>query len=616
MAAKDNGRFDFLLRTVKAVEDNAGRSSILCTASSDDVDLGVDRFTLSALRQMEKAFPGMTIFLNHKYVVPDDVFGKVTSAVIVLRDGRNDLDLTIEVTGQNQRAIDAYNQIKEGIVLGVSVGVLVMDADFIEDKLLGKKVLEIRSLYTLEASIVGIPANRRSWVHGALKAASANFAGNEDARALMEGLFGGLKTSVGGRKMARKANNEEPVTPIASADPIEEVEPVVADPVIEEPAAAVDDTTVVVVVVDDDDDDDENDPSEPNADYERPVSSAERIALIDSLRKSMADPDREWFTIKDAEPSAEQADSVAEVIIYDSIGSGISAQSFISAIMGVKASRMNVRINCPGGTIDDGIAIRNVLARHPADVYTYVDGIAASMASVIALVGKEVVMELDSMLMIHEPWGCQQGDTYMMAREARILNKYGANIANTYARKAGGTRDEWREVMRDEGWYTAEEAVEAGLADRVGDSSDPAIASKSFDARFLSLCKNVPESAKKFFAAADPDLTASIENTEDDNRTLATALVDSASTIDRLSRALAEARKKSLSLKEDLKDKDAEIDNWASVVAETLAQIEIIKDAPLPRKIMPEEQFTAMSETYPWLDERIIAHLARNKNTG
>jgi phage head maturation protease len=170
--------FRFYLRTKAATEDAQGRPTVTVTASSDEVDLGNDRFALSALKQMVQAFEGLTIFLNHRYAVPEDVFGTVASAELHKRQGFTDLDLVIAVEESSQRAMSTYAMIKNGTRLGVSVGVLVKDAEYQgEDE---DKILEITDIIPLEASIVGIPANRRSWVHGARKAASLLVARDPD----------------------------------------------------------------------------------------------------------------------------------------------------------------------------------------------------------------------------------------------------------------------------------------------------------------------------------------------------------------------------------------------------------------------------------------------------
>jgi hypothetical protein len=118
----------------------------------------------------------------------------------------------------------------------------------------------------------------------------------------------------------------------------------------------------------------------------------------------------------------------------------------------------------------DGIAIANALRAHKGDVTTVVDGLAASIASVIAQAGRQRVMQANSMMMIHDAFGLCMGNAAEMAAMAETLGKVSDNIADVYASRSGrGTADSWRGEMRAERWYTADEAVAAGLADRVGD---------------------------------------------------------------------------------------------------------------------------------------------------
>jgi ATP-dependent protease ClpP protease subunit len=172
-----------------------------------------------------------------------------------------------------------------------------------------------------------------------------------------------------------------------------------------------------------------------------------------------------WYSIKAI--SADEAD----VLIYDEISwDGISADSFQRELGSVQARQLNVHINSPGGSVFDGIAIANALYSHPATVNVYVDGLAASIASVIAMSGDRVVMMPRSQMMIHDASGICLGNAADMAEMAALLDKQSDNIANAYADRAGGTAEEWRARMREETWYTAEEAVEAGLADEVAPS--------------------------------------------------------------------------------------------------------------------------------------------------
>lgn len=184
----------------------------------------------------------------------------------------------------------------------------------------------------------------------------------------------------------------------------------------------------------------------------------------------------DWYRI------VNQADGVAEVVIYDEIGWwGTTAEAFMNELRGISASEIRLRINSPGGDVFDGIAIHNLLRSHTARVTTHVDGLAASIASVIALAGDRVVMEPHSQLMIHDASGFCYGQAADMRELADMLDRHSDNLAGVYAERAGGTVAEWRERMRGEAWFSADEAVAAGLADEVGQrrnddgDADPAV---------------------------------------------------------------------------------------------------------------------------------------------
>jgi len=143
---------------------------VLCTASSTSYNLDSDRFTIEALQDMAKGFTGLTIFLNHSYKVPADIFGQVMDTHLFDRDGNLDLDMKIRVTNHNPAADATYGMIRDGFQLGVSVGVLVLDYEKQEgEEHLGRTVVALKRAYPLEASIVGIPSNRRGWVQQAIK---------------------------------------------------------------------------------------------------------------------------------------------------------------------------------------------------------------------------------------------------------------------------------------------------------------------------------------------------------------------------------------------------------------------------------------------------------------
>lgn len=188
----------------------------------------------------------------------------------------------------------------------------------------------------------------------------------------------------------------------------------------------------------------------------------------DRIRALVADQGgRSWYQIKAAAEG--DKDSAAEILIYDEIDSwfGFSAEQFVRDLAALDAEQINLRINSPGGSVFDGIAIMNAISAHPAPVTAYVDGLAASAASFIAIAADEVVMRPGSEFMIHDAWGVSIGNAEDMAAMAEQLDRTSGTLAQLYADKSGGTVDEMRDLMRAETWFSADEAVEAGLADRV-----------------------------------------------------------------------------------------------------------------------------------------------------
>lgn len=174
---------------------------------------------------------------------------------------------------------------------------------------------------------------------------------------------------------------------------------------------------------------------------------------------------KDWFRI---ENSTEDADAT-DIFVYDSIGGwfGMYADEFIEALGQVTTSNINIRLNSPGGSVFEGIAIANAIRNHPANVTVYVDALAASIASVIALAGDRVVMMPHSQFMIHNASGAAYGDASEMTKMADLLDKQSLNIAQAYAQHTGRPLAEFQDYMAAETWFTAEEAVAIGLADEV-----------------------------------------------------------------------------------------------------------------------------------------------------
>jgi ATP-dependent protease ClpP protease subunit len=158
--------------------------------------------------------------------------------------------------------------------------------------------------------------------------------------------------------------------------------------------------------------------------------------------------------------------------VFDDIGSdgwggGLSAGDFASQLSGVKGP-LTVGINSAGGDVFDGLAIHSAISSYPGPVTTVVDGLAASIASVIFQAGQTRVMSPGSMCMVHDAFSVCAGNEAEMTAMASTLSKVSDNLAGVYAARCGGTSAQWRQIMRNETWFTADEAVASRLADRVG----------------------------------------------------------------------------------------------------------------------------------------------------
>lgn len=187
---------------------------------------------------------------------------------------------------------------------------------------------------------------------------------------------------------------------------------------------------------------------------------------------------RQWFTIEPVAAADGSGPKSAQIRLYDAIGYGwfgVTSKDFVAELDALDVDEIELHINSPGGLCSEAIAIKNALAQHPAKVTAYVDGMAASAATIVALGADEIVMLPDSEFMIHDAWMLCVGPAADMHTAGDRLDQVSNNIAGMYARKAGGTRDEWRSIMSGAGetWYSADEAVEAGLADRVDGEADP-----------------------------------------------------------------------------------------------------------------------------------------------
>ena len=186
----------------------------------------------------------------------------------------------------------------------------------------------------------------------------------------------------------------------------------------------------------------------------------------------------------------------AEILVYDVIGEdwfgGLSAKQFVQDLAALgDVEQITVRINSIGGEVFEGVAIYNALKDHPATVTVQIDGIAASVASVIAMAGSKVVISPLAMIMIHNPAVMAFGEAPDLRRAADLLDKITESVAIPAYARTKLSPDELKAAMAAETWYSAEEAVAAGFADEITQAvaSEPE-ARAGYD---LSMFKHPPE---------------------------------------------------------------------------------------------------------------------------
>jgi len=174
-----------------------------------------------------------------------------------------------------------------------------------------------------------------------------------------------------------------------------------------------------------------------------------------------------WYSI---EASASGSGTATEILIYDEIGEwGVTASSFLRDLGQVKGA-IDLHLNSAGGEVFDGIAIYETLKQR-GGVTVYVDSLAASISSVIAQAGERRIMAPNATMMVHDASSGMAGNGSELRKLADLLDKTSDNIASVYAERAGGSAADWRTVMQATTWYSAAEAVAAGLADEVRGSS-------------------------------------------------------------------------------------------------------------------------------------------------
>ncbi len=190
---------------------------------------------------------------------------------------------------------------------------------------------------------------------------------------------------------------------------------------------------------------------------------------------------KSWYTIR-------ARGTGAEVLIYDEIGAyGVTAKGFLAELGALPDGvPIDLRLNSPGGSVFDAVAIYNALQRHEGEITVWIDGIAASAASYVAMAGDEIVMPENAFLMIHNPSGVVMGTSAEMREMAATMDKIAGSMIRGYAARSGRSEEEIAALMAAETWFDAEAAIATGLATRM---VEPVRIAASFD---IASFRNAP----------------------------------------------------------------------------------------------------------------------------
>jgi len=214
--------------------------------------------------------------------------------------------------------------------------------------------------------------------------------------------------------------------------------------------------------------------------------------------------DKKFWEVKAA------ANDVGELYIYGDITSykwddaDITAKDFAEDLKALgDLKTLNIYLNSLGGSVFQGQAIFSILKRHSAYKNVYIDGIAASIASVIAMAGDTIRMPKNAMVMIHNPWTFAMGNSADLRKEAEALDKIRESMIVAYMDKIQDktTEEELIDLLDAETWLTAQECFDRGFCDELLEEKQ--IAAACLDSEMFAKYKNVPDSLKNLQKGAD-----------------------------------------------------------------------------------------------------------------
>ncbi|WP_408592000.1 head maturation protease, ClpP-related [Paracoccus marcusii] len=197
-----------------------------------------------------------------------------------------------------------------------------------------------------------------------------------------------------------------------------------------------------------------------------PEIKASRPAQVQAYEPSPQMMDKWQSNIQAADADRDNVISILDMIGEDHwTGDGVTAKRIGAALRSIKADRVVVDINSPGGDFFEGVAIYNLLRQDSRHITVRILGLAASAASVIAMAGDEVQIGRAGFLMVHNAWVVAVGNRHDMRAAAETMEPFDSAMAAVYAAKAGVEREKAAEWMDGETWFNGEDAIAAGLAD-------------------------------------------------------------------------------------------------------------------------------------------------------
>lgn len=229
---------------------------------------------------------------------------------------------------------------------------------------------------------------------------------------------------------------------------------------------------------------------------------------------------------------------MSEIFLYGAVGATeLTTRSVVDKIRASKGKTIKVRINSQGGDVIEGLGIYNALKEH-GGVEVYIDGLAASMGSVIAMAGAKVFMAANALMMIHKPWThSAEGNSDQLREQAQMLDKFEGSLLKAYTTKTGLPDAQITEMLAKETWLDAEQAKELGFIDFITDANEMAASvdlsafshppkrgrsaqDKAHIEFLLTALAGVSEEDKKAFQIKTENPTASIEELRAEAMTL------------------------------------------------------------------------------------------------